>query len=553
MSDVDDKNLTDIITLRGKKISRFDEINEVANQAKAYILITVRLDEEDDDGEPIYVNQKISLENFLHVLLGDDSDNMIERFNRFFNDSTISLSSYMTNNDETNPISYLEKTDGKFHLHLETLNAEYVLNPETREKLFSDGIIDQDVLQRYVNDTVDEVTNEINTRIDSEISNVMRYINLDEDDVIDTLQEIINWFDNWRRNDDNLTSLIETIETYGESYTNQKIQELRNELSASINSMNVSTVGGDGQIITSVSQNSGKISATSVPVSSLEINVNQIDGLDDALSQIQNLDEGTNIEIDENNHINCKIGIGPNNSFTLSGTTFTLTMDADGKLNFSGYTRISVSSYSPSDKITSVEIDSTASESDRTMKVNANKAITTATWQNVSGGNIDNDSTSLTNSNKTAQIIVEQSGNTTIKRKCTISDGQNSTTSSEITLQFTLKRYFLGWSSSDNLQFTQCTSGTNINGTSGYNSFASALSLTTLCGVAHTGNGYWYLIVPQTIDVETIYFGSGSSLAPAPGGWVDLNKTVRQYSGSGVTYHVYRSKNEFSVPMNIQF
>lgn len=528
MSDVDDKNLTDIITLRGKKISQFDEINEVANQAQAYILITVRLDEDDDDDEPIYVNQKISLENFLHVLLGDDSGNMIERFNRFFNDSTISLSSYMTNNNETNPISYLEKTDGKFHLHLETLNAEYVLNPETREKLFSDGIIDQDVLQRYVGDTVDEVTNEINTRIDSEISNVMRYINLDEDDVIDTLQEIINWFDNWRRNDDNLTSLIETIETYGESYTNQKIQELRNELSASINSMNVSTIGGDGQIITSVSQNSGRISATSTPVSSLEINVNQIDGLDDALSQIQNLGEGTNIDIDENNNINCTIEVDDeNNSFKINSTTEYSLHLVGNKLQILQYTELTVTDnstqyFEPDSGQQTITLSSTAS---------GTNDVTSDGWStSTSGYSVTDNARSgktFTATGKTKTDNTNGSFKITIHQ---IDPAKDKSTT--VSVSFTKYRVWCFQTTDGSYQVTlQNNKPTNLPNVF-YNQCHSS---DTTFSANSQSNGFIYILMPSTWTKNNFYFGSPLNEQKA------VKQTLTIYSSPGVGYTLYRS------------
>ena len=87
-----------------------------------------------------------------------------------------------------------------------------------------------------------------------------------------------------------------------------------------------------------------------------------------------------------------------------------------------------------------------------------------------------------------------------------------------------------------------------------------------ICFEGFTGNGFWYMIWPTTVSISSIFFGSGTQKAPAPGGWHEhvLNWqegdpitnsnhiTVNQYSTT-VKYHVYRSDNSFSGQMNIQF
>ena len=346
-------------------------------------------------------------------------------------------------------------------------------------------------------------------------------------EAIDSVIEFVDWFKGYVRNDTeygSLQNLINTIESK------------------------------DAKVLDSAYSYVIKNKELSYPYT--ETSYNKLYGtLNNALNNINIKPKaGTNISIGEDNSINCEIGISTNNSITINGTTFSLTIDETGKFGFSEYVAIKVLTTSGGGTL---ETDSIAPESKRTFKVTANKNISSYTWSG--SGNV-------TTSGTTTQIIVTQNGNNSITRKVTISDGQSSVTSSDMKLNFTSNRYFLGYSSDPNLTFTASNNGTNILSTSNYHNLKDSLSTSDIYGKGFTGNGYWYMIWPTTLNIGNIYFGAGTAKAAAAGGWHEHVQNwqegdpvtnsnhikVNQYS-TPVEYHIYRSDHPFSVQMNIQF
>ena len=220
---------------------------------------------------------------------------------------------------------------------------------------------------------------------------------------------------------------------------------------------------------------------------------------------------------------------------------------------------MTISSKAPSSTRT-LEIDSTATEYERTFKVVSNKTINSATWS----GTVDDDI--ITTSDKTTTLVAKQNNNNKITRSVTISDGEMNVSSGDMNIQFTSKRYFLGYSSDPNLTFTVSNNGTNILTTSNYHNLKDSLLTSDIFGKGFTGDGYWYMIWPTTVSIGNIYFGAGTAKAAAAGGWHEHVQNwqegdpvtnsdhikVNQYS-TAVQYHVYRSDHPFSVQMNIQF
>lgn len=530
MSD-SNNNLTDIITLRGKKISTFDEIRNVTNRESAYILITVRLDNGSD--EPVYVNQKISLENFLHVLLGDDSDSVLEKFTKFFNGSNVTYSNYVNS-----PNNILEKNDGVFHLHLETLNAVYDVDPENGEKYLSEGVIDNDILQRYVGD----VETQINDRIDVEVSNIMRYIGLDKDDVVNTLIEIIDWFNEWRTTEgnDTLQKLINKIKNDYEDYTDQKITDLRTELSnainSSINSLNVPKIGDTDELITSVSQTNGKISATSTSVSSLSIGVGQINGLEEKLGEIQNLTDGTNIEIDDEKHINCLIEVdSDHNSFTVSSTEYSLQL-VGNKLQISQYVELTVTANSTKyferdSGQQTISLSSTAS--------GTNEIENSAQWITSTNGYTVSSTTrngkKFTATGTTKQDNTEGSFSITIHQKNPAVDK-----TTKVSVRYTQLRIWCFQTTNASYQVTLDDNQKPENLPNDV--FYSECHTTEPTFSANsTSNGYIYILMPSTWTTNNFYFGSPLNEQKS------VKQTLNIYSSPGIEYTLYRSDQPLGI------
>lgn len=386
------------------------------------------------------------------------------------------------------------------------------------------GLISYTVLQDYIDNTLERLMGVPMTKEQ-------------QDQAINSLQEFVNWFTNYTYTDEeygNLQRLIDTMDRKDENvrllsyaYTDLA-RELsyaytaseRDSINNTLNGLNFTYSCEEHRFLTGIKQVNGKI---------VEVTDNE---------------GGSNIEVDQNN-----------NTINVNGTQYTLSM-TNGKLGLYPYTAIAITTHSPN-TTRNVEIDSSASQAERTFKITANKNISSYTWSG--SGNV-------TTSGTITQIIVTQDGNNSITRKVTISDGQSSVTSSNMTLNFTSKRYFLGYSSDPNLTFTASNNGTNILSTSNYHNLKDSLSTSDIFGKGFTGDGYWYMIWPTTVSIGNIYFGSGTGKAPAPGGWHEHVQNwqegdpatnsnhikVNQYSTT-VQYHVYRSDNSFSGTMNIQF
>ena len=370
-------------------------------------------------------------------------------------------------------------------------------------------------------------------------------------EAIDSVIEFVNWFKGYSKEKDGLTELIRKITEKDDeiisSYTNAyNALNLRIDTTNSrIDDLDIIKNAEEGKYITGIQQKDGLITN----ITSKQITISEVEGLQSAID---------NIGIDA--PIN---GVSTDgNSFTAGGTKYTLTVDKDKKLKFVEYVLMSISSKTPNTTRT-LEIDSTASEAERMFKVVANKTINSATWQGMTSDDI------VTTNDKTTTLIAKQNGNNKITRSVTISDGEMNVISGDMHIQFTSTRYFLGYSSNPNLIFNDVEnseSGTNINNTADYNNIKDSLSASDIYGKGFTGNGYWYLIWPTSLNIGNIYFGAGTAKAAAAGGWHEHVQNwqegdpvtnpdhikVNQYS-TAVQYHIYRSDHPFSVQMNIQF
>lgn len=370
-------------------------------------------------------------------------------------------------------------------------------------------------------------------------------------EAIDSVIEFVNWFKGYSKEKDGLTELIRKITEKDDeiisSYTNAyNALNLRIDTTNSrIDDLDITKNAEEGKYITGIQQKDGLITN----ITSKQITISEVEGLQSAID---------NIGIDA--PINGVATDG--NSFTAGGTKYTLTVDKDKKLKFVEYVLMSISSKTPNTTRT-LEIDSTASEAERMFKVVTNKTINSATWQGMADDDI------VTTNDKTTTLIAKQNGNNKITRSVTISDGEMNVMSGDMHIQFTNTRYFLGYSSNPNLIFNDVKnseSGTNINNTADYNNIKDSLSASDIYGKGFTGNGYWYLIWPVSLNIGNIYFGAGTAKAAASGGWHEHVQNwqegdpvtnpdhikVNQYS-TAVQYHVYRSDHPFSVQMNIQF
>ena len=364
-------------------------------------------------------------------------------------------------------------------------------------------------------------------------------------EAIDSVVEFVDWFKGYTKDKDGLSELINKIREKDEeiisSYTAAD-NELRSYINNKINDLDTTTNAEPGKYIIGIEQNDGLITN----VTSKQITIDEVEGLQSALDNI-NIDAPVTGVADEGN------------SFSSGSKKYTLIVDENKKLKFVEYILMSIASKTPSSTRT-LEIDSTAKEADRTFKVVANKTINSATWS----GTLDDDI--ITTNDKTTTLVAKQNNNNKITRSVTISDGEMNVSSGDMNIQFTSKRYFLGYSSDPNLTFTVSNNGTNILTTSNYHNLKDSLLTSDIFGKGFTGDGYWYMIWPTTVSIGNIYFGAGTAKAAAAGGWHEHVQNwqegdpatnsdhikVNQYS-TAVQYHVYRSDHPFSVQMNIQF
>ena len=362
-------------------------------------------------------------------------------------------------------------------------------------------------------------------------------------EAIDSVVEFVEWFKGYTKDKDGLSELIRKIKEKDEeiisSYTAAD-NALRSYINSKINDLDTTINAEPGKYIIGIEQNDGLITN----VTSKQITIDEVEGLQSALD---NIDAPITGVADEGN------------SFSAGNTKYTLIVDENKKLKFVEYILMSIASKTPNTTRT-LEIDSTATEAERTFKVVANKTINSATWS----GTVDDDI--ITTNDKTTTLIAKQNNNNKITRSVTISDGEMNVSSGDMNIQFTNKRYFLGYSSDPNLTFTVSNNGTNISTTSNYHNLKDSLLTSDIFGKGFTGDGYWYMIWPTTVSIGNIYFGAGTAKAAAAGGWHEHvmnwqegdpatnsdHIKVNQYS-TAVQYHVYRSDHPFSVQMNIQF
>ena len=561
------KNISDLITV--KKISDLpiidviDKDNETTKIRtsqqfnNSYLLSSTLLEDNSYVGGR-YFNYRVKL-NEVTEYLSTLSDENLTAFKQTFNFFVDSLK----NNTENSYVQFAPANDT-----IDTENADNNYSYTLRYKLSE--VLDDVIGFTYniTSDGIEEISTYSYTNVLTEglvtnatlekyvrnsIANILGVPSSPAQlsEAIDSVIEFVNWFKGYSKEKDGLTELIRKITEKDDeiisSYTNAyNALNLRIDTTNSrIDDLDITKNAEEGKYITGIQQKDGLITN----ITSKQITISEVEGLQSAID---------NIGIDA--PIN---GVSTDgNSFTAGGTKYTLTVDKDKKLKFVEYVLMSIGSKTP-DTTRTLEIDSTATESDRMFKVAANKTINSATWQGMADDDI------VTTNDKTTTLIAKQNGNNKITRSVTISDGEMNVISGDMHIQFTNTRYFLGYSSNPNLIFNDVQnseSGTNINNTSDYNNIKDSLSASDIYGKGFTGNGYWYLIWPTSLNIGNIYFGVGTAKAAAAGGWHEHVQNwqegdpvtnpdhikVNQYS-TAVQYHVYRSDHPFSVQMNIQF
>ena len=561
------KNISDLMTV--KKISDLpiidviDKDNETtkirtSQQFNNSYLLTSTLLEDNSYVGGRYFNYRVKL-NEVTEYLSTLSDENLAAFKQTFNFFVDSLK----NNTENSYVQFAPANDT-----IDTENADNNYSYTFRYKLSE--VLDDVIGFTYniTSDGIEEISTYSYTNVLTEglvtnatlekyvrnsIANILGVPSSPAQlsEAIDSVIEFVNWFKGYSKEKDGLTELIRKITEKDDeiisSYTNAyNALNLRIDTTNSrIDDLDITKNAEEGKYITGIQQKDGLITN----ITSKQITISEVEGLQSAID---------NIGIDA--PIN---GVSTDgNSFTAGGTKYTLTVDKDKKLKFVEYVLMSISSKTPNTTRT-LEIDSTATESEIMFKVEANKTINSATWQGMADDDI------VTTNDNTTTLIAKQNGNNKITRSVTISDGEMNVMSGDMHIQFTNTRYFLGYSSNPNLIFNDVQnseSGTNINNTADYNNIKDSLSASDIYGKGFTGNGYWYLIWPTSLNIGNIYFGAGTAKAAAAGGWHEHVQNwqegdpvtnpdhikVNQYS-TAVQYHVYRSDHPFSVQMNIQF
>ena len=561
------KNISDLITV--KKISDLpiidviDKDNETTKIRtsqqfnNSYLLSSTLLEDNSYVGGR-YFNYRVKL-NEVTKYLSTLSDEKLAAFKQTFNFFVDSLK----NNTENSYVQFAPANDT-----IDTENADNNYSDTFRYKLSE--VLDDVIGFTYniTSDGIEEISTYSYTNVLTEglvtnatlekyvrnsIANILGVPSSPAQlsEAIDSVIEFVNWFKGYSKEKDGLTELIrkitekddEIISSYTNAYNalNLRIDTTNNR----IDDLDITKNAEEGKYITGIQQKDGLITN----ITSKQITISEVEGLQSAIDNI-----GIDVPIN---------GVSTDgNSFTAEGTKYTLTVDKDKKLKFVEYVLMSINSKTP-DTTRTLEIDSNASEAERMFKVVANKTINSATWQGMASDD------TVTTNDKTTTLIAKQKGNNKITRSVTISDGEMNVMSGDMHIQFTNTRYFLGYSSNPNLIFNDVKnseSGTNINITADYNNLKDSLLASDIYGKGFTGNGYWYLIWPTSLNIGNIYFGAGTAKAAAAGGWHEHVQNwqegdpvtnsnhikVNQYS-TAVQYHVYRSDHPFSVQMNIQF
>ena len=310
-------------------------------------------------------------------------------------------------------------------------------------------------------------------------------------EAIDSVIEFVDWFKGYTKDKDGLNELLTKIDNKDKeiiaSYT-----AADTEINARIDNLDVNATAVEKQYITGFTQENGLIKN----VTRSEIGISDVTGLSDAINNI-NVD----VPID---------GVSTDeNSFTAGGTKYTLVVDENKKLKFVKYTNTSVSVVNGYNG-TSLEFDSTATEQQKTFKVKSNNAFTSENVHWYTGNSGTSAATeTVTNdlNNKTSQIVVAQNGNTTIIRRCNISDGTTNATSSAITLNFNMFRLWIFQSSSPTFTIN-IDSGThkpsNITNIIHNDIYSNEPEITT----ETTSDGYVYILMLTSWNTKDFYFGS---------------------------------------------
>ena len=415
---------------------------------------------------------------------------------------------------------------------LESYVVSYLPEDNTYSYIYSydvsPGLVNHNVLQDYVNNTIERILGVPNTPEAVE-------------EAINSVQEFINWFKGYVSSDTSYGSLqylINTIENKDE-YIRQLSYaftlETMNQINQTIDELDYNYTAPENHYFTGIKQVNGKIT---------EITTEEV--------------IGGEVDIDEDN-----------NSITVGNIQYTLSKNSDGLLGLYQYIPLSLN---VTNKTENFEIDTYPQTIALTVTASGTYPVISENGWTTSSG----DYTVSSNSNSGKTFTASgTTGNSNDQGTFTITIKENTENNpiqktATRTVKFDQKQYFLGYSTSSIFTFSNSIFKTNIENTFNSNNggiFAKGLSLDSVAnGVQHTppsniGPVYWYLVIPQTVNINTIYFGTGSQKALGQGGWKQLkindddsqnNLTIKQYSNN-TQYNVYRSINAFSVGMNIQF
>lgn len=455
-----------------------------------------------------YINYKLKLNEITKYLQDAGSAELIKfrkEFELFISnliantqDSFIRFEATPDNGNPNNEYSYIITPQ-----YSEINNNPNPFNDSTYAytDMLTNGIITADVLEEYVRNTLGRVLG---------VPSTPAYIS----EAIDSVIEFVDWFKGFVKDDTSygsLQNLINTIET-----KDLTIKSLSYNYTDSV-AENIKNLAYD--YTDNVAENIKNLSYDYI-----DLRLEDVDA---------NLIPGNNISIGEDNSINCYIGVSStNNTLTISGTQYSLTINDEGKLGFTQYTPMAITSPSGGGNL---EVDSTASTSNLTFKCITNNDINTATW---SGG-----SETVTTNGKTTQITVSQSGNNTISRICTVTDSTGHGDSATITLQFNCYKIWCFQTSNANFNVTVNESNQPSNLPSTFYATASS-SEPTILNKNSGGSGYIYVLMPSNWNSKQFYFGSGFPETKTP-----AQNNIILYS-TGINYTLYKSLNSLA---NVKF
>lgn len=551
------KNISDLMTV--KKISDLpiidviDKDNETTKIRtsqqfnNSYLLSSTLLEDNSYVGGR-YFNYRVKL-NEVTEYLSTLSDENLTAFKQTFNFFVDSLK----NNTENSYVQFAPANDT-----IDTENADNNYSYTFRYKLSE--VLDDVIGFTYniTSDGIEEISTYSYTNVLTEglvtnatlekyvrnsIANILGVPSSPAQlsEAIDSVIEFVDWFKGYVRNDTSygsLHQLISTIEAKDSTVLNEaKSYTVENkELSYAYTETSYNKLYG--------TLNNALNNITIKPIA------------------------GTNISIGEDNSINCNIGIGSSETFTVGGIKYALQFE-NGKFSIAKITN-------PYSSFTFTEQSGTSSNGEFeyngaggtiTIKGKPNKNCKITTLDNVSG-NIEDNNIAL-NTEINADTVVEVSGsyltneNKTFTIGATMStvanDGGFTPTEKSITKNVNFNKYkifcFTSSSTIDNISINETDNQPDIIGTNNVNTkLVKSLPGNPLFTFKTTSAGYLYLLIPTDTrngkpnwkPTKPIKWTGTESIGDTPEG-NDRVKQISLYNNS-INYTLYRSY--LSYPQN---